>query len=172
MWVCGDPQIWKRSRQPDALQREKPGAAGGVGRAEWPFFVRFSLNHETSPGSESGRVIKLLRGPPSQLTSLRPPAVFWGVQMGQGLSPLVLRPGHLFPLSCAAGVMLFWTLQTLTVFFMGLWRELTICSGRQPVQRGSLCVNPTSPPWTGRRALCSSSSGPHTCAPLARVCPL
>ena len=70
MRVCGDPQIWKRSRQPDALQRERPGAAGGVGRAEQPFFVRFSLNHETSPGSESGRVIKLLRGPPSWLTSL------------------------------------------------------------------------------------------------------
>lgn len=79
MWVHGDPQIWKRSRQPDVLQREKPGAAGGVGRAERPFFVWFSLNRETSPGSESGRVIKFLRGPPSQLMSLQRPAVFWGL---------------------------------------------------------------------------------------------
>lgn len=92
--------------------------------------------------------------------------------MGQGLSPLVLRLGHLFLLSCAAGVTLFWTLQTLTLFFMGLWRELMVCSGRQPVQRGSLCVNPASPSWAACRAPCSSSSGRHACAPLAWVCPV
>ena len=54
--------------------------------------------------------------------------------MGLGLASLLLRAGHLFLFFCAAGVTLFWTLQTLTLFFMGLWRELMVCSGRQPVR--------------------------------------
>lgn len=89
--------------------------------------------------------------------------------MGLGLASLLLRAGHVFLFSCAAGVTLFWTLQTLTLFFMGLWRELMLAGS---LSSEAPCVNPASPSWAGRRDLRSSSSVPQACAPLVWVCPV